>query len=812
MAKRSKKKRSRKAKQRPATAQPATVPSPKPQPGAPSAPQPPPAPISGRLPMLLVAALTLLYAGHLLLSGEPLAGSGTDIRSYIEPLHAFAHERLSQGDLPLWNPYHLGGVPFQAGVHGKLLPTTLVTLPFVPPTYDVKLQMVLHLLIGALGVVWWVRRRTRSATGAALVGAVYACSAFSATAFFAGHYGALITVAWLPWTIGLIEAWLDTRALACLLGAALTTGAMLLSGHYQMIYIGFIGAGLYLLVDRALGPARATSGQPSRPWRRSGRALVGLGAASLGGLLVGAVHVLPFLGAIDLGSRATAEGFAGTHPSSPENLATYLWPDFFGGGPAHAFTGDWNYWEGLGYIGLVPLALPLLAPFVLSWRVVLPCAIPALLGLVLSFGQATPIFDLWVDLVPGAGLFRAPGRYQLMTLLFAGLLAALTLARLEAEPLPERRRLHAVWLLPALALAGLVWMLGQDHPASGDAWKALFVLGACAAGLVFFLRKRPRLVLWGLVALTALDLLTFGRRFLTTQDTSYAWPDGLVAFLEPYREADPGLRVLDDPAMQMPNQGASVGIGQIGGYDTFVPPAYTRYLNYAAGLPLDDAGTYVKLRGRTLMIDRLGARFVLSTTPVDPRTGRGRTMLNLPGFIDRGVHGYVHVYEHPGPAPRTWLTHAYRVYDETRVYELMSNPEYRLTDAALLLADPPPEFAPEPLPAGAEPDRAAIVRYEPDLVEIEVSTASPAILVLSDTPAPGWTAEVDGRPVPLAQANGPMRAVPVPAGASLVRMRYAPAAFTLGAWVSASAVLALAGPLVLMAWRRRRRPKESGPG
>jgi hypothetical protein len=84
-----------------------------------------------------------------------------------------------------------------------------------------------------------------------------------------------------------------------------------------------------------------------------------------------------------------------------------------------------------------------------------------------------------------------------------------------------------------------------------------------------------------------------------------------------------------------------------------------------------------------------------------------------------------------------------------------------------------------------------------------VETQGRAFFVVTDTWFPGWTAEVDGRPAPIAIVNGCVRGVFVDAaGRHEVRMRFWP--WSLSAGLAAT----LAGVLLLpWAVRRRRTPK-----
>jgi uncharacterized membrane protein YfhO len=94
-------------------------------------------------------------------------------------------------------------------------------------------------------------------------------------------------------------------------------------------------------------------------------------------------------------------------------------------------------------------------------------------------------------------------------------------------------------------------------------------------------------------------------------------------------------------------------------------------------------------------------------------------------------------------------------------------------------------------------DRATILSYAPEYVEIEVALASPGWLVLTDAHYPGWQALVDGQPVDILRANILFRAVPLPAGQHIVTFVYQPASLRQGAVVSSLALLLVSLGLVV---------------
>jgi len=78
---------------------------------------------------------------------------------------------------------------------------------------------------------------------------------------------------------------------------------------------------------------------------------------------------------------------------------------------------------------------------------------------------------------------------------------------------------------------------------------------------------------------------------------------------------------------------------------------------------------------------------------------------------------------------------------------------------------------------------------------VVLATDGPAgQLVLTDTWYPGWSAEVDGREVPIRPANGAFRAVEVPAGRREVAFEYRPWTARVGLGLTVvTLLLALSG-------------------
>ncbi len=97
-----------------------------------------------------------------------------------------------------------------------------------------------------------------------------------------------------------------------------------------------------------------------------------------------------------------------------------------------------------------------------------------------------------------------------------------------------------------------------------------------------------------------------------------------------------------------------------------------------------------------------------------------------------------------------------------------------------------PAAPPNPSPAG----QLGEIIETPGAVEIDVGVEHPAYLFIQDAPNPGWRADIDGEPAPIFAANLLGKAIRLEPGRHVVRLRYAPASFTAGLWISALAALA----------------------
>ena len=119
-----------------------------------------------------------------------------------------------------------------------------------------------------------------------------------------------------------------------------------------------------------------------------------------------------------------------------------------------------------------------------------------------------------------------------------------------------------------------------------------------------------------------------------------------------------------------------------------------------------------------------------------------------------------------------------------------------------VLAEAPAGLPPPGAPEG--PVAAERIRVDGPSLEATVVAPRDGLAVILDPFYPGWTATLDGRPVPILRADFAFQAVPVPAGTHELRLTYRNRWVGIGAAVSATTLALLLAALAVRSRRVRR--------
>jgi len=296
----------------------------------------------------------------------------------------FIVESLRARELPLWNPYILGGVPFlAAGQHSALYPFSAVF--YVLPLWAAYGWFAaLHLFLAGAFTYFLARTLGVSRGGSVIAGVAFMFGGFMV---IRNVFPMIVAAAvWLPLILAVVERIVRQGEqtslrpggyIPWLVLGALGFGMVCLAGHPEMYYYVGIAAALFA-AWRLAGLALHT-----RHWGTVVRTTLALAGMALVGVGLGSAQWLPLLDLVQHNFREGAvtleEVLGWAYP--PRRIISLLMPDFFGNPTHHdyldVYTWDrvrvtvnalgepiqtiyWgikNYVEGASYVGVLPLLL-----------------------------------------------------------------------------------------------------------------------------------------------------------------------------------------------------------------------------------------------------------------------------------------------------------------------------------------------------------------------------------------------------------------------------------------------------------------------
>ncbi|MFV2006705.1 MAG: hypothetical protein ACC667_04640 [Longimicrobiales bacterium] len=806
------------------------------------------------LPPVLYGAVTLFLFRSFVFSDRMLVGTDTLSLGYMA--RDFYANALEQGTFPLWNPIILGGTPFLESLAGgdSLYPPSVVLLLLMSTYRALGWKLVLHVFLAGLFMFGWTRSLGRSRAAALLAGLAYLLAPFMVTLVYPGQDGKIFVTALAPLMFWMTETSMVRRSWMPLTGVATVVGLVILTTHFQMAYFLFGAAGAYAIF-RCVQVARGRDVGEGEGGVRPAATRFGLFlTASMVGVGIGAVQLLPAVDYVTDYSRRTSttvrasdEGsvaYSSSWSLHPEEVMGLVVPEFVGNTQGDAPWAENTYWGrnpfklNHEYVGAVVLLLAGLAFFGAPRRGLL-LFVSAMGGLALLFavGLHTPVWRVAYEILPGVSLFRAPSQavflfgFAVATLMAFGVDRVLAMARGGGEH-GSRGPMRYLWIAVGV-LAVLTLMVSGGIFTS--AWTAVLysdigpqraqILGAAMPYIVrgFFVvtvlciitvgavwaHRSGRLHAVALISLLGvligLDLIRVDAPFIQTMDFArIASPDPNVqVLLDRQAEEDP-FRVL--------SLGGGVGFGQ-----DVTPGQFG--LELAGGHHPNDLARYRELIGMvgsglptnlifsTNVLRILNVRYLIWPvalgTPEDqalPPT----TLENLQPISQTTLQGrpYETVYSFTA-LPRARLVAEVVVLPDDQAVPFILSEDF---DPAtqVVLSEPPAT----PLVAGPVDGDVEWISRGLNEQELRVRSDRPSLLVIADNWFPAWHARVNGEEAPVLRANHTLRAIPVPAGESTVSVYYESGQLRAGLWVTVLSLLTVLGVAVVSYGRGRQAPVE----
>ncbi len=758
---------------------------------------------------LSLALLVLLFFAPLLIHpGQILDSVASDlIGLHIPQARFLVGSWRETGELPRWCPHRFAGSPFLHDIQvGAFYPPNWVLFlsddEAIGPT--MSWLVVAHVYLAGVGMLAYARTRGlgRGGSWVAALGFMFG-GKWMLHILGAGHYMAM-GLAWLPMVLLVTEAALRQRSPMLATWAGALFALLALGTHpqwtlYSALFLAAWTLGGMPRWEGGIGtdPSQASSGNV-----RAGLVWIGLG--TLGALVSLGVLAAQGLPALEAAGQATrdAEGTAALAPDHP------LMTLFSLVGPPTALLKSFEDWEYRSGFGVLWVAAALAGAWGARGRVRWEAGV-TLAMFAFALGGSRLVSDL-----PGFRLFALPSRMILLTLLPVSLFAGRATDALFGPEAPAvlpqhrgvRRLLVAALLAALVGFGGLAWLNGARSVRGHPYWVALLILVPAAwwtlshPGAPGSTARRRALGIWGVLLL--LDLWAIAGPHVRVRPGSelYAVPECVRALTPPGRVLDRHLSGRPTRTPVSPPLSLIRRLEPIRGYNPMDIYRYRLYLRRIAG---KDDGTPVPayrqvlnfpIRNRSLL-NLLGVRYLVQPAdpegqPVDPvpiaDDPRWRKLLTDPRpapfniFAGNQPLPPYTVFENLDVFPRAFVVPQIALPPPpSQLFQAMAATDFR----HIAYFDPPP-----PGPASGSPlgtfRPATITDDRPNRVTVVAETTTPGALVLADPWFPGWSASLDGHPVPLHRADDLFRGVVLPAGRHTITFRFDPPSFLIGRVIS----------------------------
>jgi hypothetical protein len=716
-----------------------------------------------------------------------------DFLYYFYPVRNLAAVSIRGGEFPLWNPFTFSGMPFQADIQTAVfyLPNLLLTF-FVNGGmlnfYWLEVQIIVHYMIAGVCMYYLVKDLGLENVYALASGLIFALSGFLIV--HAIHQVVICQVAWVPLIILLFRRALQKHSLLWTILTGLVLGHAVLAGYPQVTLYIFLFLLLYFVFElsMSLKEKGIAASLPLVPVG-AGVVLVALGLTAL--QLLPTMELAPLSQRAEITYQKSLEGSL-----SWERLITLVVPKFFGTSGASGATFwlpkiYWEYWETTVYVGIAVLVLLVFA-FRSARRTPLVgflfgmCAFGILYGL----GDSFVLHKFFFSSVPGFDKFRNPARMSLFFTFAAAVLGGVGLKEFVGMVERGEKKLLQRLLIAVCALVALVWiaaqlgalqptqntrMYQQIHAIAGAAATTAFILGVCVCGVFFLWARRTitmsaALIVLAVIQLIDMNLFGFSQNnssqnpeeyFSRTREiTSLVKQDSAVVRVNSRKE---NTMILDR------NQGM---IDRI-----FLMEGYT---------PLALQRSYPPAKDWDGLCDLLNAKYRIR---ID-EAGRTMSMAVVPTCV-----------------PRAFMAFDARVIpDDAAQKAFMASDAFQPARTVVLDEDPH-----APLADTSGKGSVRITRYRMNAIAMDVEASANGFLVMSEIFYPGWNAYVDGVRRDIVRADWCLRGLPIAAGSHRVEVRYEPASFARGLWITVATLVLSGGGIGYSLFRKRKRPAPPDP-
>ena len=168
------------------------------------------------------------------------------------PFRVFAATSMASGQIPFWNPYVFGGMPFLADIQTAVfyLPSTALTLAVhhgTLTTFWLEVMILLHYPLAGGGMFYLARSFRMQRASALFSGLAFMLSGFMIA--HAIHQQIVTLAAWYPAMLLLFRRILQERRWLWVFAGAVVLGHSTLAGFPQLSLYLYILLGVFFLFE-----------------------------------------------------------------------------------------------------------------------------------------------------------------------------------------------------------------------------------------------------------------------------------------------------------------------------------------------------------------------------------------------------------------------------------------------------------------------------------------------------------------------------------------------------------------------------------
>jgi hypothetical protein len=735
----------------------------------------------------IVFAITTIVFFFPQLSGETFFWE--DFVEYVYPTQTYAARAFADGDIPVWNPYVFGGMPFIADLQvGFFYPFNRLLSLFVDSDghlshWWLQAIVILHFFIAQLGMYLFCRYLKISSYSSLIPAVSFAfCSAMVMHVI---HPMVVFHLAWLPWATWMVLRSIDEADFKYAGIAGIILGGSFLAGHPQTALYEGLFLGL-MAVWRWFDPNNNFDHDVNRKWQRFAAPITAFLLA--GGIF--AIQLLPTQELADNAKRSEAtyeyvtEGSMQTSDMAklviPEIKGKLDWEDrnifYYDTENGELVNKSFFYWEKSLYVGLAALILGICG-FILAFDrpIVRFLAAFSVLGILFAYGSNGFVFDIFYNL-PLFDTFRFPIRMMFIVMFCFSIAAGFAMDRLKNVTGSGANKEVIIIVNSVLALVAIIAMLvwqgnftdslqtpdqirSSIQSYAGDTLVWCLILGFALAA-VYFHKVRNGIAISIVFLYAFFDLYMHGAGFNSYPENRYAQYDISPEFASAFSVDYPNDVFRVNSRLYQPsymalqrNQGLIDNIMLLEGYN-----------------PLQLNRIMPSFPAENDVFGSLNVRFMLG---IDKATGRPR------------------FYERRNDIAPAWITRDVTLSSsKEETQQIMSSfPEGSFTSMAVIEAEPDNN-----LPSiddidssgvsNSNNDNIELIEYQDDYISYNINSDSEGFLIFSEIFYPAWNAYIDGEETEMYIANGSLRAIKIGKGKFDIELKYESSALTIGAWLS----------------------------